>query len=184
MKRNRQGILRAAIAALISCAGFGVAAQEMPAPLDPQVLVVTLTSTVIGEPEVQSAGGTDIVRFSVEGSAAGDVEGTYQARVTRVGEGAGRAFNPPNFALPASMLITLTSEDGTIEIVLDGAVFYPETGFPDASTRMSGKVIAVSGVFADLFLAAAFYESRTDIEEIEAAQRPMSESATLTLAPR
>jgi hypothetical protein len=185
MKRIRQEILRAAIAALVSCAALGAGlAQEMPAPLDPQVLVLTLTSTVIGEPQVQAAGGTDIVKYSVEGFVTGDVEGAYEAHFTRVGEGAARAFNPPNFALPASLHLTLTTEDGNIEIALDGAVFYPETGFPDATTRMSGKVISVGGAFADLFLASAFYEARTDIEEVEAAQRPLSESATLTLAPR
>jgi hypothetical protein len=185
MKRLRQGILRAAIAALISSAAIGAAAaQESPAPLDPHVLVITLSSTLIGEPEVHSAGGTDIVRFSVEGTAGGDIEGSFEARVTRVGEGAARAFNPPNFSLPASALLTLTGVEGTIEIALDGVVFFPETGFPDAVTRMSGRVMSVGGVFADLFLADAIYEGRIDIEEIEAAQRPLAETATLTLVPR
>ena len=180
MKIRQKAVGLAVMIGLLLAAGWPVSAQDS---LPLQVRTMQFSAAPTEPPTVEEAEGTFVFKLSAVGEMTGDMEGTFTQHITQVHPDVLNA-SVLNRLLYITTFFTIETADGTIEGYYAGPFYFPEATLPDATVRQRGQVLSVTAAYADLFMADVFYDGIVDFEEVEGNMIGVSDSGTLTIAPR
>lgn len=159
----------------------GVVAQEnnMITPLDlsNEPVVVEFSTSAAGPPIIEPlTDGRMAFRITAGGDISGTISGSITARITEV------TANPSPVFHPITVMFTIETEVGMMEGYYVGS--FIRTDGPDgpdhANVNAAGKILSVSGAYADLYLADVFVTTTVQYED----GRSVADSGTMTIAAR
>jgi hypothetical protein len=127
-----------------------------------------------GPPTVEML-SDDRLAFSLEvsGEVSGDLQGSITARISEV---------HPVPALPRqsfTSMFVIETEAGRIEGFYTGVLYRPESA-DAAEVHGEGRILSVSGVYADLYLASIFVQSTVPYQDGVG----IGENGSMVIAPQ
>lgn len=160
---------------LMGC--FSVVAAQDIQPVDPLALaadpvVLEFSTGSAGAPTIQLlTDGRMTFRIMAAGDVTGSFDGSISAKVSEVTPDPSPRFHP------VTVIFTIETEQGQLEGFYAGSFYQPE-GADQATIVASGKILSVSGVYADLYLADVYVNSAVQFVD----GRSVGESGTITIA--
>lgn len=154
-----------------------ISAQDVQ-PLEPLALsgapvMLDFNTGAAGPPTVEPlTDGRVTFRIAVAGEVSGDIVGGISGRVSEAYP-ATQAFHF------STVMFVIETEQGVIEGYYAGS-FHLQEGASSADIIASGKILSVSGAYADLYLADVFVTSQVQFVD----GRSVGESGTMTIAAR
>lgn len=165
------------VIAFTSLAGV-VLAQDMT-PIEPLALagepvVIDYSLGAAGPPTIEPlTDGRMAFRIDGVGAASGALEGAMTARISEVTP----MPSPPFHGV--SVQFRIETELGEIEGYYAGSLHLPD-GADQASIHATGRILSVSGAYADLYLADVYVTSAVQFVD----GRSVGETGVMTLAAR
>lgn len=153
-------------------------AQDI-APIEPLVLagepvIVDYSLGAAGPPTIEPlTDGRMAFRIAGAGSVTGDLEGEMTARISEV-----TAMPSPPFH-GVSVQFSIETELGQIEGYYAGSLYLPD-GADQAAINAAGRILSVSGAYADLYLADVYVTSTVQFVD----GRSVGETGSMTIAAR
>lgn len=164
-------------AGLLLAAGTGLAQESAPTePLPLTDELIVLEYSTVGE-DISFEMLTDdraVLAVNAPGSVSGDLEGTMSSNPNQLVE----LPDPPTDSF--AVTFTIETADGTIEGYYAGTI-HGAAGGAAATINAHGQILAVTGVYADLFLADVFVTGEVPLDPQGVGT---GENGTMTLAPR
>lgn len=179
MMKNLYTVLRVLFVSVIFVGAFNVAlAQDMtpvePLDLSSQPVVLEYSLGAAGPPTIEPlTDGRMTFRIQAVGEVSGAFEGDISALVSEV-----TAMPSPPLH-PVTVMFTLETEDGTLAGFYAGSLYLAE-GSDQAAIHGYGRILSVSGAYADLYLADVFVTSAVQFVD----GRSVGESGTMTITAR
>lgn len=164
-------------AGLLLAAGTGLAQESAPSePLPLTDELIELEYSVLGEDisfEMLTADRA-LLEVNAAGSVSGDLEGTISSNPNQLVE----LPDPPTDSF--AVTFTIETADGTIEGYYVGTI-HGVAGDPAASVNAHGQILAVTGAYAELFLAEVYVTAEVPLDPEGVGT---GENGTMTIAPR
>lgn len=140
-----------------------------PFALSSEPVILEFSTGATGPPTVKPlTDGRITFRISVAGEVTGTINGEITGQVSEV-------HANPGFH-PVTVMFTIETEQGTVEGFYIGNLYLAE-GSDRSSINASGKILSVSGAYADLYLADVFVTS--GVQYVDG--RSVGESGTMTI---
>lgn len=175
--RNVYAVLRMLFVSLIVVGAFSVALAQDVVPVEPldlssEPVVLEFTSGAAGPPTVEPlTDGRMTFRIQAAGEVSGALEGSLSALVSEV------TVMPSPPLHPVTVMFTIETNDGTIEGFYAGSLYLAE-GSDQAAIHAYGRILSVSGAYADLYLADVLVTSAVQFVD----GRSVGESGTMTIS--
>jgi hypothetical protein len=169
-------LVRVLAVAAVIVGVFGVALAQDVVPVEPldlssEPVVLEFSSGAAGPPTVEPlTDGRMTFRIQAVGEISGAFEGSLSALVSEV-----TAMPSPPLH-PVTVVFTIETEDGTLEGFYAGSLYLAEVS-DQAAIHAYGRILSVSGVYADLYLADVFVTSAVRFVD----GRSVGESGTMTI---
>lgn len=169
---------------LLGLLGTLLPASAQDAPRYPAILTLHISAAPAEPPIIEdTADGGVVFKVNPVGSVTGDLEGTYSQRITQV-DPCPTCEPQANQLIPIAAFFVIETADGSIEGYYSGAFYASEESFPDQLLNVHGQILAVTGAYADLYLADVYYDGIVDFEEVDGSLVGLGDSGTLIIAPR
>jgi len=155
---------------------FGFALAQDMTPVEPLALsaepvTVSFSTGAAGPPMIDAlTDGRMAFRIDAAGEASGTISGPVTARISEVTPMPSPAFHS------VSVMFTIETEFGQIDGYYAGSFFLPD-GSDQATINGYGRILSVSGAYADLYLAEVFVTSTVQFVD----GRSVGESGTMTI---
>lgn len=175
---KKQHLVQTLVILLVIMAGVlgTVVAQEggmvEPLNLSGEPVVLEYSAGAAGPPTIEPL--TD-GRMTFRIMAAGEVSGTFQGRISAKISEVTPMPSPPFHSV--SVMFTIETDEGVIEGYYAGSFHLP-AGSDQAVINAYGRILSVSGAYADLYLAEVFVTSTVQFVD----GRSVGESGTMTIA--
>ena len=168
--------LRLVAFAVVIAGLFGLALAQDMTPVEPLALLaepvtVNFSTGAAGPPMIDAlTDGRMAFRIDAAGEASGTISGAVTARISEVTPMPSPAFHS------VSVMFTIQTEFGQIDGYYAGSFFLPD-GSDQATINAYGRILSVSGAYADLYLAEVFVTSTVQFVD----GRSVGESGTMTI---
>jgi len=139
-----------------------------------RVHAIEYTTKADGPPRIEPISGSrNVLRAHAKGPVRGAFVGTLSESVTEVHS------VPPPLLQGIAITFTVETSEGSFTGYYTGSIQLADAG-EKYLIIASGKIISVTGAFAELFLADVIVNS--EVPRVEG--RPVGENGTLTISPR
>jgi hypothetical protein len=179
MMKNLYAVLRVLFVSLIVVGAFSVALAQDVVPVEPlglssEPVVLEYSLGAAGPPMIEPlTDGRMTFRIQGAGEVSGALEGSISALISEV-----TAMPSPPLH-PVTIMFTLETEDGTLDGFYAGSLYLAE-GSDHAAIHGYGRILSVSGAYADLYLADVFVTSAVQFVD----GRSVGESGTMTISAK
>lgn len=176
---NLYAVLRMLFVSLIVVGAFSVAfAQDMvpvePLNLSSEPVILEYSLGAAGPPAIEPlTDGRMTFRIQGAGQVSGALAGNISALISEV-----TAMPSPPLH-PVTVMFTIETEQGLLEGFYAGSLYLAE-GSDQAAIHGYGRILSVSGTYADLYLAEVFVSSTVQFVD----GRSVGESGTMTITAR
>jgi hypothetical protein len=155
-----------------------VAAQDVqpvePLALASEPVMLEFSVGAAGPPTIEPlTDGRMTFRIQAAGEVTGALDGSISAKVSEVTPAPSPAYHS------VTIIFTIETEQGQIEGYYAGSFHQPE-GSDQAEITAVGKILSVSGAYADLYLADVYVSSEVQFVD----GRSVGESGTMLIAAR
>ncbi|MBK9125452.1 MAG: hypothetical protein IPM16_20335 [Chloroflexi bacterium] len=177
-KRSRVLSLFVGLAAMLGVFGL-VAAQDAPPMVDPlnltsEPVVLEFSSGPAGPPTIEIVtDGRMTFRIDTAGPVSGSFDGTMTGTVSEM------TANPSPAYHQVTVMFKIETELGSFHGYYAGSFHRPE-GADQAEIAAVGKILSVSGAYADLYMADVYVNSAVSYAD----GRSTGEAGTMLIAPR
>lgn len=156
----------------------GVAAQDAqpvePLPLAGEPVMLEFSVGAAGPPTIEPlTNGRMTFRIEAAGEVTGALSGSVSAKISEVTP----VPSPPYHSV--TIIFTIETDDGVLEGYYAGSFHQPE-GADQANISAVGKILSVSGAYADLYLADVYVTSTVQFVD----GRSVGESGSMLIAAR
>jgi len=176
MMKNLYAVLRVLVFGFIVAGVFSVTLAQDVVPVEPLALA---GEPVVLEYSVGAAGPPTVEpltdgRMTFRIQAAGEVSGTLGGSISALISEVTAMPSPPLH--PVTVMFSIETEDGTLEGFYAGSIYLAEES-DQAAIHAYGKILSVSGAYADLYLADVYVSSTVQFVD----GRSVGESGTMTI---
>lgn len=156
----------------------GVAAQDAqpvePLPLASEPVMLEFSVGAAGPPTIEPlTDGRMTFRIAAAGEVTGALGGSLSAKISEVTPAPSPSYHS------VTIIFTIETDDGVLEGYYAGSFHQPD-GADQANISAVGKILSVSGAYADLYLADVYVTSTVQFVD----GRSVGESGSMLIAAR